>query len=165
VEWISVEIHPDTPERGRPLTELFRQVDIDLMMKHLRSMGASFGITFVDRSLLSNSRPALFAAEFARQQDRFQAVHEAIFSAYFSKGFDIGDTDVLSDIVEKTGLDAALLKNAINSRIYASRLLQAQQEAVQAGITGVPTFVIAGKTTIVGAQPLDVFRKTLMRSS
>jgi predicted DsbA family dithiol-disulfide isomerase len=92
-------------------------------------------------------------------------VHEAIFSAYFSQGFDIGDLDVLSDIVRNAGLDAAVLKNAVRNSTYASRLQQAQQEAVQAGVTGVPTFIIAGKRTIVGAQPLDVFRKALGKSS
>ena len=165
MEWTGLEIHPDTPPRGRPLTELFRQEDIDRMMKHLRGMGASFGITFADRPFLSNSRLALITAELAREQGGFQSVHAAIFSAYFSQGIDIGDLDVLSDIMRNTGLDAAMLKNAISSSTYTSRLLQAQQDASQAGITGVPTFVIAGKRTIVGAQPLDVFRKALGKSS
>jgi len=165
VEWNGVEIHPDTPLRGRPLTELFRKADIDRMMKHLRDMGASFGITFADRTFLSNSRPALIAAELARERGRFQPVHESIFSAYFSQGLDIGDADVLSDILRNAGIDAAILKNAIHDRTYASRLLQAQQEAVQAGVTGVPTFVINAKSTIVGAQPVDVFRKVLQKIS
>lgn len=165
MEWIGVEIHPDTPPQGRPLTELFRQADIDRMMEHLRNMGAPFGITFADRPFLSNSRPALIAAELAREQGRFQPVHEAIFSAYFSQGFDIGDIDVLSNIVQHAGLDAAVLKNAIEKSTYAARLQQAQQEAAQAGVTGVPTFVIARKSAIVGAQPLDVFRKALGKRS
>jgi predicted DsbA family dithiol-disulfide isomerase len=161
VEWIGVEIHPDTPARGRPLSELFPQPDIDRMMGHLRAMGASFGITFVDRPFLSNSRPALIAAVLAREQGRFQPVHDAIFSAYFSHGLDIGDLDVLSGIMQDAGLDAEPLKGAAASAAYASRLLQAQEEATQAGVTGVPTFVIAGRRTIVGAQPLDVFRKII----
>jgi predicted DsbA family dithiol-disulfide isomerase len=165
VEWIGVEIHPETPPRGRPLTELFRQADIDRMMEHLRGMGAAFGITFADRPFLSNSRPALIAAEIAREQGRFQPVHEAVFSAYFSHGLDIGDPDVLSDIVRHAGLDAAALGYAIRNGTYTSRLQQAQQEAAQTGVTGVPTFVIAGGRTIVGAQPLDVFRKVLGKSS
>jgi predicted DsbA family dithiol-disulfide isomerase len=165
VEWTGIEIHPDTPPRGRPLTELFRQADIDRMMEHLRVMGAPFGITFVDRPFLSNSRPALIAAELAREQDRFQPVHEAIFSAYFSQGLDIGDLDTLCGIMQKAGLDAAALENAVRNSTYASRLQQAQKDAAEAGVTGVPTFLVEGKGTIVGAQPLDVFRKALGRRS
>ena len=135
------------------------------MMKHLRDMGASFGITFAERPFLSNSRLSLITAEHAREQGRFPPVQGANVSAYVSQGIDIGDLDVLSDIMRNAGLDAAMLKNAISSSTYTSRLLQAQHEASQAGVTGVPTFVIAGKRTIVGAQPLDVFRKVLGKSS
>ncbi len=44
------------------MAKRFRPEDIGRMMLHLRSMGAPFGITFVDRPLLSNSRMALQAA-------------------------------------------------------------------------------------------------------
>jgi predicted DsbA family dithiol-disulfide isomerase len=160
-----VEIHPDTPPGGRPLNELFRQADIDRMNGHLQTMGAPFGIAFADRPFLSNSRSALIAAEFARDRGRFQAVHEAIFSAYFSQAQDIGDLAVLSAILQSAGLDAADFKAALRDNAYAERLQQAQQEAATAGVTGVPTFVIRGTRTIVGAQPLDVFRKTLGKRS
>jgi predicted DsbA family dithiol-disulfide isomerase len=160
-----VEIHPETPAGGQPMTERFRQADIDRMMRHLRSMGAPFGITFVDRPFLSNSHAALIAAELARDQDRFQTVHEAIFAAYFSQGLDIGDPEVLSGIVRDAGIDAALLAEAVKKNTYASRLQQAQHLAARAGVTGVPTFVIDNTRTIVGAQPLDVFRKAIMKKT
>jgi predicted DsbA family dithiol-disulfide isomerase len=160
-----VEIHPETPHGGQPLTDRFRQEDIDRMMQHLRSMGAPFGITFADRPFLSNSRLALIAAELARDQGRFQAVHEAIFAAYFSQGLDIGDLEVLSKIVQEAGIDAALLADAVRNNTYASRLQQAQRLAAQTGVSGVPTFVLNNKRTIVGAQPLDVFRKALTKKN
>ncbi len=145
------------------MTDRFPQADIDRMMSHLRSMGAPFGITFADRPFLSNSRQALIAAELARDEGRFQAVHEAIFSAYFSRGLDIGSLDVLSGIVQDAGIDAAQLADAVRKDTYVSRLQEAQRQAGEAGVTGVPTFVLGGKRTIVGAQPLEVFRSTLRK--
>ena len=159
-----MEIHPDTPPRGRPLAELFRQEDIDRMMGHLRTMGAQFGIAFADRPFLSNSRPALIAAEFARDHDRFQQVHEAIFAAYFSQGLDIGNLDILADILRTAGLDPESFRSAVADGTYTNRLQQAQQDAAAAGVTGVPTFVLAGSRTVVGAQPLDVFRQALRKT-
>jgi predicted DsbA family dithiol-disulfide isomerase len=161
VDWIGVEIHPETPPQGRPLTELFPPADIDRMMEHLRGMGAPFGITFTDRPLLSNSKAALIAAEFSREQGRFQQVHESIFSSYFSHGLDIGDLDVLADILRNAGLDGDAFKSAVAKGTYLPRLAQAQQEATLAGVTGVPVFIIDGTRRLIGAQPLDVFRKTL----
>jgi len=143
------------------MTKRFRQEDIDRIMENLRATGAQFGITFADRPFLSNSRLALQAAEFAREQGRFTEFHPALFSAYFSQGLDIGDLDVLSEIAGNAGLDAVAMKNALQSGKYLQTLAQAQEDAARLGVTGVPTFFIENKKTIVGAQPLDVFRKTL----
>jgi predicted DsbA family dithiol-disulfide isomerase len=143
------------------MTKRFRKEDIDRIMENLRAMGAQFGITFADRPFLSNSRFALQAAEFAREQDRFTKFHPALFSAYFSQGLNIGDLDVLSEIAGDAGLDAVAMKNALQSGKHLQALARAQEDAARLGVTGVPTFFIQDKKTIVGAQPLDVFRKTL----
>jgi predicted DsbA family dithiol-disulfide isomerase len=37
----------------------------------------------------------------------------------------------------------------------------AREEARQLGITGVPTYIFAGGARVVGAQPLDDFRRLL----
>ena len=95
------------------MTKRFRPEDIERMMGHLRSMGAPFGIAFADRPLLSNSRRALQAAEFAREHDRFEPFHGALFAAYFSHGLDIGNIDVLALIAHDTGLDAEVLKQTL----------------------------------------------------
>jgi predicted DsbA family dithiol-disulfide isomerase len=143
------------------MTDRFRPEDIKRMMKHLRSMGAPFGIAFVDRPLLSNSRQALQAAEFSREQGKFGPFHAALFAAYFSHGLDIGNPDVLRQLGRDAGLDAEAMVNAVQSGKYLPMLASAQEEGARLGVTGVPTFFIEDKKSVVGAQPLDVFRKTL----
>ena len=157
-----MEIHPDTPPEGRLLTELYPARDIERMMKHIRAMGASFGIAFGDRPFLSNSRPALQAAEFARDHHAFNEFHASLFSAYFSQGLDIGDLEILAQIARDSNLDAEAMLDAVRSGTYLPRLQHAQQEAARLGVTGVPTFFIGAGKSIVGAQPLDVFRKVLL---
>jgi predicted DsbA family dithiol-disulfide isomerase len=124
-------------------------------------MGAPFGIIFGDREILSNSCLALQAAEFSREQGRFGPFHAALFSAYFSRGLDIGDLDVLSEIGRNAGLDAEAMRNAVQSGKYLPTLEKAKEDAARFGVTGVPTFIIEDKKSVVGAQPLDVFRKAL----
>jgi predicted DsbA family dithiol-disulfide isomerase len=161
VEWRGVEIHPETPQEGRPLSDLFRIDDINHMMEHLRTMGARFGITFADRPFLSNSRPALQAAEFAREQGKFQEFHTSLFSSYFSQGLDIGSLDILSQLALDAGLDGSAMVAAIKSGKYLPHLEKAKEDAGSRGVTGVPTFYIGDNKSIVGAQSLDMFRKTL----
>ena len=143
------------------MAKRFRPEDIKRIMEHLRSMGAPFGITFVDRPILSNSRLALQAAEFAREQDLFDPFHTALFAAYFSRGLDIGNIDVLALIAHESGLDSGAMKKALQVGKYLPGLEAAKEEAAVRVVTGVPTFFIGDKKSVVGAQPIEVFRKAL----
>jgi predicted DsbA family dithiol-disulfide isomerase len=143
------------------MAKRFPPEDIKRIMENLRAMGAQFGITFVDRPLLSNSRLALQAAEFARDQALFEPFHTALFAAYFSHALDIGNVDVLAMIARDAGLDEEAMKRALEDGIYLSRLETVKGEAGARGVTGVPSFFIGDKKSVVGAQPLDVFRKVL----
>ncbi len=139
----------------------FPGADIGRMMEHLRTMGAPFGITFADRPFLSNSHRALLAAEFARDAGAFEPFHQALFAAYFSHALDIGSAEVLAETARESGIDPVAMERAVLSGLYQQRLVEAQEDATRYGITGVPTFIIAGKKRITGAQPLDVFRRSL----
>jgi predicted DsbA family dithiol-disulfide isomerase len=145
------------------MAKRFSPADIKRMMEHLRTMGASFGITFIDRPLLSNSRLALQAVEFARDNNKFQEYHQALFTAYFSEGLNIGDLNVLRQIACDTGLNAEALIQGVESGKYRSKLVEVQNDAARLGVTGVPTFFIGMKKSIIGAQSLEVFRKALSR--
>jgi predicted DsbA family dithiol-disulfide isomerase len=160
VEWLGIEIHPDTPPGGVPIEQLFPSIDTGAMMKNLRAMGAPFGIIFTDITRISNSRLALQAAECSRDQGRFDAFHEAVLQAYFAAGLDIGDREVIMQLGRETGLDEQALGRALDAGTYLPRLRQMQEEASRARVTGVPTFLLGGKRTIVGAQSLEAFRNT-----
>jgi len=142
------------------MTARFRAEDIARMMDHLRTMGAPFGIVFVDRPILSNSRLALLAAEFAREQNMFEPFHTSVFAAYFSHGLDIGDLEVLQQIAKDSGLDADAMAAAVNSGKHQTMIEKTKKDAARLGVSGVPAFFFGDKK-LVGAQPLDVFRKAL----
>lgn len=161
MEWLGIEIHPDTPPEGMPIEQLFRPEETERMMRNLRTMGAGYGIIFSDITRISNSRLALQAAEFSREQGRFEAFHDAVLQAYFAAGLDIGDAEVIAQLGRDAGLDVPALERALAAGTYLPRLKAMQEEASRAGVDGVPTFVLGGKKTIVGAQPLEVFQKTL----
>jgi len=156
-----MELHPDTPPEGKLLTDMFRPEDVGRMMQHLRTAGAPFGIVFTDLTRISNSRKALQASEFARDNGKFEEFHRALFQAYFSNGLDIGDASVITQIALETGLDTEALEKTLVSGKYLTRVEQVRDEASRLGVTGVPAFFLDGKKSIVGAQPIDVFRKAL----
>jgi predicted DsbA family dithiol-disulfide isomerase len=127
------------------------------MYENLRQRGKELGIVFGNRTLLSNSRLALEASEYARDMGKYESFHKQLFHAYFTKAIDIGSSENLCDVAAECGLDIIDMMHALEVRRYKSRLDEAKQEGLKIKLTGVPTFIINGKHKIVGAQPIEVF--------
>ena len=156
--WVSYELHPETPPAGVLLSERFRGRDLSSFYEQLRARGNEVGIVFNVHTLLSNSRLALMASEYARDMNKYDAFHENIFHAYFTESLDIGHLDVIASVAAKSGLDATEMLIAVNDGRYASRLDESRREGQLLGLTGIPLFIINNQYKIVGAQPLEVFR-------
>jgi predicted DsbA family dithiol-disulfide isomerase len=161
VEWLGFEIHPDTPPAGMLLSTMFPQLDAQNMFNHLRVMATPYGIAFADISLISNSRMSLEASEFAKEHDLFDEFHRTLFRAYFSQGMDIGSLAVLTQIGHESGLDRDDLAQALQTGRYRSVLENMRKEAARLGVTAAPTFIFEDRDRIIGAQPIEVFRKKL----
>jgi len=164
-EWLGFEIHPETPPEGMLLSDRLPDIDWHALYSNLRARSALLGIAFGDVRLLSNSRKALEAADYARDPGRFDAFHHAVFRSYFTDVQDIGSAEVLRAVAESVGLNAAGLQKALDEGRYLPRITAVSREASACGFSGVPTFVIAHHATIVGAQPLEVFRQALREAS
>jgi predicted DsbA family dithiol-disulfide isomerase len=124
----------------------------------LRRRGKEAGVIFGNRAILSNSRLALEASEYARDMGKYEAFHESIFHAYFTEALDIGILDVIAVVAKKSGLDDTDMRKSLKDGRYSKRLEQARKEGQIINLTGVPTFIINEKYKIVGAQPFNVFR-------
>ena len=143
------------------LSERFKGYDLSSFYENLRSQGQAVGVIFGNLKVLSNSRLALMASEFARDLGRYDSFHQNIFHAYFTEGLDIGNPDIIADVAGKSGLDEKETLSAVRDGRYASRLNETRKEASLIGLTGVPLFVIENKYKIVGAQPIETFRNLL----
>jgi len=160
-KWVSFELHPETPPAGMLLSERFKGYDLSSFYDQLRMRGKEVGVVFGTHTLLSNSRLALMASEYARDLGRYDSFHQNIFHAYFTEGLDIGNLKVITDVAGKSGLDEKETLSAVRDDRYASRLNETRKEASLIGLTGVPLFVIENKHKIIGAQPIETFRDIL----
>jgi predicted DsbA family dithiol-disulfide isomerase len=162
--WVDIEIHPETPAEGVSLAERFAGRDVSAMYAALTRRAAEYGLEMNQVARLSNSRLATAAGEYARDHDSYPEFSKAVFDAYFARGEDIGDVDVLARCAVAAGLDADDLRAALSDDRYAARLDAAMREAAAAGVSGVPTFIIGGRERVVGAQPLEVLREAMRRA-
>ena len=115
------------------------------------------------RDVVSNSRLALEAAEFARDQDKFDDFHRAVFDAYWVDSKDIGDDAVLAEIGGSVGLDSNLLRAAAVTRTYRERVDFQLDVAKQIGVEGVPAFIFDERIMLQGAQPYELFEQVMER--
>lgn len=145
------------------MAERFAPDQIAGMFSTLRLKGKELGISFGDLTLLANSRLAMQASEFARDQGKFESFHAALFHAYFTELRNIGDLEVLTAIGRQASLETSELQAALQENRYLDRLLAVTEEARQLNITAAPTFMINGQFKIVGAQPLETLRRSLLK--
>ncbi len=143
------------------LSERFKGRDLTPFYEQLRARGKELGIVFNTHELLSNSRLALLASEYARDAGAYDAFHENMFHAYFTESLDIGSPEVIAAVALKSGVDGKEMLAAATDGRYESRLDDARREGEILGLTGIPLFIVNNKYKITGAQPLKVFREFL----
>jgi len=101
------------------------------------------------------------AAHWARAQGRFEDYHDEIFRAFFERGEDIGNVDVLISIAVRLNLDSQSLRQALLNHELAVSVLADEGEAARLGMSGVPAFVANRKAALTGVQPVENLRKLI----
>ena len=82
---------------------------------------------------------------------------EALFDAYFARGLDVGDVEVLVQVASVAGYDESGAHKVLTSDAGRSEVLREDAQARAAGINGVPCFILDAKVAIPGAVEPEVF--------
>jgi protein-disulfide isomerase len=101
--------------------------------------------------------PAAMATEEARAQGgdaKFWAMHDALFEAASL------DPAAIDAAAAKVGVDAAKVRQAIETRKYEARVTKDQQLVRGLGAGGTPTFFVNGRK-VVGALPFESFKTVI----
>lgn len=161
IEWLGLEIHPETPGKGVILSEKFSKSNLENMLSNLNNSGSLYGIHFGALEQMPNSHNALESAEYAKEHGKGKEYHSALMDAYFRDLKDIGSLEVLGELGNILGLNKDELITAVTDRAYETILNNSSKDAHSMGINSTPTFVINNKYSIVGAQPIEAFREIL----
>ena len=142
------------------LDELFagRELDLEAMYVRMKRLMDTEGLQYGRRTHTYNSRLAQELAKWADTQPGFEAIHSALYRAYFVEGRNIGDTEVLVDIAQSVGLSAEGARRIVKERPFKQGVDADWQKARTYGVTGVPTFVAHGHQ-VVGAQPYEILEQ------
>lgn len=165
--WRPFQLNPDMPQGGvdrrQYLEAKFGAERADTFYKqiedHAKAAGLDVRFDLIERT--PNTFDAHRLIRWSRSTGAQSAVVNQLFVRYFERGEDLGDRDLLLDVGESVGMERDVL-----SRLYendADRELLETEEATarEIGVNGVPTFIVANKHVVTGAQPPDLWERVL----
>jgi predicted DsbA family dithiol-disulfide isomerase len=163
VQWRAFPLHPETPEAGLLMKEVYaaRIIDIPQAMARLKKVAEELGLPLGERKKTYNSRRAQELGKWAESRGKGDEFHDAIFRAYFADGKNIARATVLAAIVKGMGLSEKEVREVLKKRTFQDAVDSDWELAYQLGISSVPTFVVDDEA-VVGAQPYEVLEKFLL---
>src|SRR6185312_11952666 len=86
---------------------------------------------------------------------------QQLMNLYFTAGADLSDRDVLVEAAAAVGMDADKTRDLLASDVDVDTVESAANSAKDAGIDGVPTFILGGVAAVTGAQSPEVLANAI----
>lgn len=164
LRWRAFELRPEPVPTLPPDGDYL----VNIWDRAVYPMARERGMTLKLPPVQPRSRLALEAAEFAREQGRFDAMHAAIFRAFFEEGRDIGEMETLLALGEQCGLERSALEKALTNGEIRARVLADEDLSAELGVSGVPAMLLrrddeplSAARSLSGAQPEFMVRAAI----
>jgi predicted DsbA family dithiol-disulfide isomerase len=132
------------------------------MAAQVTRVGTEVGLTLdFDRALAANTFEAHRLIRYADETGRAPEVVEALHRAHFAEGVDIGSREALAGVAAAAGLDREAVRGHLDSPAGVAEVTADLSTAREIGVTSVPTFVLAGRYAVTGAQEPETLLNAL----
>lgn len=168
IRWLPFMLNPAMPaggmDRRRYLEDKFggKEGAVRAYMpveEHARQAGIEMNLERI--TVTPNTVDAHRLIHWAEIEGVQTAVVSALFRAYFVEGRDIGQTEVLADVADGAGLDASLVLRLLATDQDRREIVERDAAARGMGVNSVPTFIVAQKHAVPGAQPPELWQKVI----
>lgn len=172
IHYRAYQLDPSTPVEGEHFETLMRnkfradENKLQAMLQQVTQAGQASGLHF-DFSRVEKMPNTLKAHQLiaiAPDEIKKQLVDD-LFKAYFEDGKDIGHVEFLLKAAGQLGMDPQQTLSRLNAKEGLEQVEDDLAFASQAGVTGVPFFVINRKYALTGAQPAATFLQALEQIS
>jgi predicted DsbA family dithiol-disulfide isomerase len=168
IRYLPFELNPSTPKEGYNQKEYLSnkfggEERYEQLTKNVTSIAAQEGLTFdFNKQLKSpNTLDSHRIIWFSEKKGKQKATVEAFFKAFFEDGVDLTLKENLIKVAASAGLDAGEVAALLDSNEGLNEVKESEYYIQNAGVSGVPFYIINDKYGISGAQPADVFVKAL----
>jgi predicted DsbA family dithiol-disulfide isomerase len=168
IEWHPFQLNPDMPEGGMDRAEYLETkfggqenaVRVySQIVEHAEAAKIKLDVAAIKRT--PNTLNAHRLIHWAKVEGKQNAIVDALFQAYFIDGRDIGDSEVLADLADGVGMDAAVVQRLLKSDADLEEIKQRDAMAREMGVNSVPTFIVGGQHAVPGAQQPELWRKVI----
>lgn len=168
IEWHPFQLNPDMPANGMDrrayLEGKFGGKEGAVrayapVVEHAEAAGLK--IDFEGMARTPNTIDAHRLIHWAGIEGKQTDAVSALFHAYFVDARDIGDREVLADIADSIGMDAAVVGKLLQSDADVDDIRARDAHSRQMGVTSVPTFIVASKHAVPGAQPPELWAQVI----
>lgn len=172
VIWRPFQLNPTMPKSGMDRRVYLEAKfggpgEMKAIQDRVAAVGTSVGIDFAFDRI--ERTPNTFEAHrliwFAQQQGRQDELVEALFHGYFTEGLPIGEVETLVSLAVRAELEGDKVSRLLQSEEGVEAVRQEEARGHQLGIRGVPFFVLNGKSTVSGAQPVETFVSEIERAT
>lgn len=172
IEWHPFQLNPDMPDGGMDrrayLEEKFGGKEGAVrayapVVEHAEAAGLQINFDGMQRT--PNTINAHRLIHWAGIEGKQTAAVSALFEAYFVDARDIGDAEVLADVADGIGMDAAVVAKLLRTDADVDDIRKRDLHSRQMGVNSVPTFIVATKHAVPGAQPPELWQKVISELS
>jgi predicted DsbA family dithiol-disulfide isomerase len=169
VVWHSYQLDPDMQHvPGKSIHEVLGEKkgwspqQARQMNNQVTAMAREVGLSYqLDQAVPANTFSAHRLTHLAQKHGLQDQAEERLFSAYFTEGKNIQDTETLVQLAQEIGLPETEIRQMLAGDAFTQEVRRDIYEARQIGVRGVPFFVLNEKYGISGAQPTEVFLQAL----
>lgn len=168
IEWHPFQLNPDMPAKGMDRREYletkFGGQDGAVkayapVVEHAQHTGLTINFEAMKRT--PNTLDAHRLIHWAGIENKQTLAVDALFQAYFVDARDIGDSEVLGDIADSIGMDAAVVQKLLSTDNDTDDIKARDAHSREMGVSSVPTFIVDNKHAVPGAQPPELWLKVI----
>jgi predicted DsbA family dithiol-disulfide isomerase len=168
IEWHPFQLNPDMPRQGMDRAT-YLEAKFGGREKAARAYAqveaaaqkAGIEMEVAKVPYASNTLDAHRLIHWAGIEGKQNAMVDALFRAYWHAARNIGDPATLAQIAGEVGMDAAATARLLASDADRDDIAARDLDARQKGVNAVPTFLVAQKYVVSGAQPPELWGQVI----
>ncbi|MBX8945166.1 MULTISPECIES: DsbA family protein [Lysinibacillus] len=173
IEYKAFQIGPDNPKVNAPsfYEALAKKYDVTLeevkdMVEGIALRATEVGLHYdFAKMKTAHTEKAHRLAKWTQQFGKATAYTEALMAGYFKDGEDLNKDEFLLKVIAQLDLDRRVAERILASTDFSEELDKDRYEAQQLGVQSVPFFVFENRYGIKGAEPNEVFVRTLHQAA